>query len=70
MICPTGTAEYFSREDWTGKITLILQDIFVFTRNRQIMILDVGIAERGTQHHHTEFCEVRRHGTATRHADV
>jgi hypothetical protein len=34
------------------------------------MILDVGIAERGTQHHHTESCEVRRHGTATRHADV
>jgi hypothetical protein len=22
MICPTGKAEYFSREDWTGKIRL------------------------------------------------
>jgi hypothetical protein len=22
MICPTGIAEYFARDDWTGQITL------------------------------------------------
>ena len=34
MICPTGRAKYFFAQDWTDKITLILQADSSFTRNR------------------------------------
>jgi len=35
MICPTGKAEYFSREDWTTQITLIRFNKFAFTRKTE-----------------------------------
>jgi len=33
MICPTGIAEYFSREDWTTQITLIRLNKSSVSRN-------------------------------------
>jgi hypothetical protein len=29
MICPTAKAEYFCRQDWTGRLGLIFQENFV-----------------------------------------
>ena len=33
MICPTGKAEYFCEQDWTGRIALICFNNLAFTRN-------------------------------------
>jgi hypothetical protein len=32
MICPTPKAKYFCKEDWTGRITLIPRENFLFAR--------------------------------------
>src|ERR1700730_18923097 len=32
VICPTGQAKYFFREDWTGRIALIVKENFPFAR--------------------------------------
>ena len=33
LICPTGKAEYFCEQDWTGRIALICFNNLAFTRN-------------------------------------
>jgi hypothetical protein len=33
MICPTGEAKYFCKQDWTGQIRLILFNKFDSARN-------------------------------------
>jgi hypothetical protein len=53
MICPTGRAKYFFAQDWTDKITLILQANFSSTRNR-------NYAETRGINHATSIARLRK----------